>query len=102
MQRGDHALDRVVEQHRADADLHAELEPMAWSWLKNGSYWRTGLPLLLKTVQPLPTQRGSDDRAAVDDAARLGLDLLLDLAAEAVGVGEADLDLELRPAAADR
>ena len=27
--------------------------------VKNGSYWRTGLPLLLKMVQPLPTQRGS-------------------------------------------
>ena len=26
--------------------------------MKNGSYWRTGLPLLLKIVQPLPTQRG--------------------------------------------
>ena len=29
-----------------------------WVSVKNGSYWRTGLPLLLKTVQPLPTQRG--------------------------------------------
>ena len=57
MQRGDDALDRVVEQDGADADLHAELEAMAWR-LKNGSYWRTGLPLLLKMVQPLPTQRG--------------------------------------------
>ena len=28
VQRGDDALDRVVEQHRADADLHAELEAM--------------------------------------------------------------------------
>ena len=26
VQRGDDALDRVVEQHRADADLHVELE----------------------------------------------------------------------------
>ena len=26
--------------------------------LKNGSYWRTGFPLLLKIVQPLPTHRG--------------------------------------------
>ena len=30
----------------------------AGSALKNGSYLRTGLPLLLKIVQPLPTQRG--------------------------------------------
>ena len=28
---------------------------------KNGSYCRTGFPLLLKTVQPLPTQRGSTE-----------------------------------------
>ena len=58
VQRGDDALDRVVEQHRADADLDAELEAVRVA-LKNGSYWRTGLPLLLKMVQPLPTQRGS-------------------------------------------
>ena len=57
----DHALDRVVEQDGAHPDLVAELEVMAWvgSRLKKGSYWRTGLPLLLKIVQPLPTQRGS-------------------------------------------
>ncbi len=84
-----------------------------WVSVKNGSYWRTGLPLLLKTVQPLPTQRGLTSfgvisRLAVrahDDLARgvargngsgLGLDLLLDLAAEAVGVGEADLDPAVR------
>ena len=95
MQRGDDALDRVVEQHRADADAHAELEARAWS-LKNGSYWRTGLPLLLKMVQPLPTQRGLDRPGppSASSGPRLGLDLLLDLAAEAVGVGEAELDLQ--------
>ena len=36
-----------------------------------------------------------DDWPAVDQRPRLGLDLLLDLAAEAVGVGEAVLDLGL-------
>ena len=102
MQRGDDALDRVVEQDRADADLHAELEADGSS-LKNGSYWRTGLPLLLKMVQPLPTQRGLDDRATpFDYRPRLGLDLLLDLAAEAVGVGEADLDFASSGLAAGR
>ena len=35
-----------------------------WESLKKGSYCRTGLPLLLKIVQPLPTQRG----LAVGDA----------------------------------
>ena len=60
MERGDDSLDRVITQNGTDAHLHAELELVALvgSWLKNGSYWRTGLPLLLKMVQPLPTQRG--------------------------------------------
>ena len=58
MQRGDDAFDGIVEQHRADADaVIVELEAVGVA-LKNGSYWRTGLPLLLNTVQPLPTQRG--------------------------------------------
>ena len=57
MQRGDDALDRVVEQHRADADCASPNSKWCVA-LKNGSYWRTGLPLLLKMVQPLPTQRG--------------------------------------------
>ena len=56
VQRRDHPLERVVEQHRAHADADVELERACR--VKNGSYCRTGLPLLLKTVQPLPTQRG--------------------------------------------
>ena len=35
--------------------------------MKNGSYCRTGLPLLLKIVQPLPVQRGSTIGPPVDD-----------------------------------
>ena len=57
VQRRDHALDRVVEQDRADADVRTS-NSKRWVSVKNGSYWRTGLPLLLKIVQPLPTQRG--------------------------------------------
>ena len=63
MQRRDDALERVVEEHG--------LTPMRTSnskrcvSVKNGSYWRTGLPLLLKTVQPLPTQRGADGRRVI-------------------------------------
>ena len=30
-----------------------------WVAVKNGSYCRTGWPLLFRIVQPLPTQRGS-------------------------------------------
>ena len=61
----------------------------------------TGLPLLLKMVQPLPTQRGLTSGSGwlrqtfSTRWARLGLDLLLNLASKAVGVGEADLDLGL-------
>ena len=57
MERRDHAVHRVVEQDRADADVARRARMRACA-LKNGSYCRTGLPLLLKTVQPLPTQRG--------------------------------------------
>ncbi len=83
-----------------------------WVSVKNGSYWRTGLPLLLKTVQPAahPARadivrrhlrlaiRAHDDLPvciAPGHRSRLGLDLLLDLAAEAVGVGEAVLHFGL-------
>jgi hypothetical protein len=86
VQRGDDALGRVVEQHRADADgCTPNSKPCVA--LKKGSYCRTGLPLLLKMVQPLPTQRGLHG-AAFHQRPGLGLDLLLDLAAEAVGVAE--------------
>ena len=64
MQRGNDALDRIVEQDRADADA-ARPNSKRWVALKNGSYWRTGLPLLLKIVQPLPTQRGLTIGAAL-------------------------------------
>ena len=97
---GDHPPDRVVEQHRADADRDVELE--AVGAVKNGSYWRTGLPLLLKIVQPLPTQRGVATvrrPPSVASGPGLGLHLLLDLAPEAVGVGEAVLDLASPPSA---
>ena len=97
MERRDHALDRVVAEDGADSDLHAELElvPFVASWLKNGSYWRTGLPLLLKMVQPLPTQRGLTTGPPSTTGPGLGLNLLLNLAAEAVGVAEGDLELQL-------
>ena len=56
MQRGDDAVRRVIE----DTGLTPATAPNSKSCvtLKNGSYWRTGLPLLLKIVQPLLIQRG--------------------------------------------
>ena len=53
-----------------------------------------GLPLLLKIVQPLPTQRGLTVAPPCDDGTGLSLDLFLNLAAEAIGITHAHLDLE--------
>ena len=112
VQRGDDPLDRIVEQDRADAGVrHLALEFVTMGRLKKGSYWLTGLPLLLNTVQPAADPaRGVSACTALSLASRtsprlifaaghrrlgtrvagFGLDLLLDLAAEAIGVGEAD------------
>ena len=110
MQRGDHALDRVVEQHRADADAHVELEAVGV-----GEEWLVLADRLALVVEDGPAAahparadivrrhlrlaiRADDDLAvciALGHRPGLGLDLLLDLAAEAVGVGEAVLDFGL-------
>ena len=97
MQRGDHALDRVVEQDRAHADRARRTRSGACR-----AEERLVLPDRLALVV--------EDRPATADPARgdvygrlrlialpraerprLGLDLLLDLAAEAIGIAEADL-----------
>ena len=57
VQRGDDPFDGIVEQDRADPYADVELEFGGYR-LKKGSYCLIGLPLLLKIVQPLPTQRG--------------------------------------------
>src|SRR5690348_8403619 len=61
--------------------------------LKNGSYWRTGLPLLLYTFSPVPTQRG----LATGEFERTGLRLNpgLRFPPEAVGIDETELDFAL-------
>ena len=63
--------------------------------LKNGSYSRTGFPLLLKIIQPLPTQRGSKIGLALGEGARARPESFLDLAAEAIGKRKRMLDLRL-------
>ena len=102
MDGGDDALNRVVTQDRADADLHAELElvPLRWELAEERLVLADRLALVVEDGPAAAHPARIDDRAAVDHRSRLGLDLLLDLAAEAVGVAEADLELaSVRPAA---
>ena len=110
VQRGDHALDRVIEQHRADADAHVELEAVgvgeerlvladglalvvedrpAAAHPARADVVRRHLRLAIRAHDDLPVCIAPGHRS------RLGLDLLLDLAAKAVGVGEAELDFGL-------
>ena len=79
MQRRDHAPGRIVEQDGADSACAANSKALVAE--KNGSYCRTGLPLLLKIVQPEPTQRGETTGRHVSGPAA-ACALLLDLAAE--------------------
>ena len=92
VQRGDDALDRVVEQHRADADLHAELEAVGGA--EERLVLADRLALVVEDGPAAADPARVDHRAAFDQRPGLGLDLLLDLAPEAVGVGEAELDLQ--------
>ena len=55
----DEAAERIVVQDRRDAHVDIRLVLEAVGRVKNGSYCLTGLPLLSKTVRPVPTQRGS-------------------------------------------
>ena len=61
VQCGDDAFHWIVELDGTHAHSYTELETVAFLrvvWLKKGSNCRTGLPLLLKTVQPLLIQHG--------------------------------------------
>ena len=122
VQRGDDALDRVVEQHRADAGVgHLALGLVQ----VRGAEERLVLPdrlalvvehraaradpavrrgglhqLALRVADSSPGLRSAASAgvSAPQRIARFGLDLLLDLAPEAVGIGEADLDPDRRRA----
>ena len=108
VQRGDDAPDRVVEEHRADADRDVELEAVRVGEERLVLADRLALvvedgpaaadPARVDVVGVIAAGRPRPRRSrrgVAPGPARLGLDLLLDLAAEAVGVGEADLDLRL-------
>ena len=92
VQRGDDALGRVVEQHRADADRDAELEAVGGA--EERLVLADRLALVVEDGPAAADPARVDHGAAFDQRPGLGLDLLLDLAAEAVGVGEAELDLQ--------
>ena len=107
MQSCDRALGRVVEQHRTDADAHVELEPVGVG--KEGLVLTNRLSLVVehRPAAPHPARsvvrrhhrlaiRAHDDLAVAiphRHRPRLGPDLLLDLATEAVRIGEGDLYL---------
>ena len=92
VQRGDDTLGRVVEQHRADADLHAEFEAMRGA--EEGLVLADRLALVVEDGPAAADPARVDHGAAFYQRPGLGLDLLLDFAAETVGVGEAELDLQ--------
>src|SRR6266404_3948919 len=98
MQGGDDPPDRVVEQGRAHAGLLRELKVVR----------RAEERLVLLDWFPLVVKNGSaaSDPTRIDGSrsrvihvlrARLGLDLSLNLASEAVGVREVVLNLRCRP-----
>ena len=90
MQRRDDAPDRVVEQHRADACGAGELEAVGGA--EERLVLADRLALVVEDGPAAADPARIDVRTARHERARLGLDLLLDLAAEAVGVREAVLD----------
>src|SRR5215208_6606361 len=95
VQSGDDAPDRVVEQHRADADSNTELEAVALfgKLAEEGLVLADGFALVVEDGPAAAHPAWANDRPTFDERPWLGLDLSLDLAAEPVGVGEADLDI---------
>ena len=82
VQRGDHAADRVVEQHGADTGFDAKLERRAVGEKR----------LVLSDRPALVVEDGPATGDPTWVAWRAGLHLLLDLAAQAVETGQAVLD----------
>ena len=93
VQRGNDARDRIVEKNRADANDRGELKIM------RATEERLVLPdRLALVVEDGPATADPswvDCGASFDERTGLCLNLLLDLATEAVGVAEAELRLGL-------
>ena len=95
MDCGDHVLDRVVAEDGADTDLVGELELVRRA--------EEGLVLADRLALVVENGPAAADPARIShwrigiiqvEWPGLGLDLLLDLAAKAIGIAEADLDLQ--------
>src|SRR6266576_706043 len=97
VQRRDDSLHRIIEQHRTDPNLRAELEPMALfgTLAEEGLVLTNWFPFVVEDRPATPNPARVDFRATFDQGARLGLNLLLNLSAESIGVREPDLHLEL-------
>lgn len=109
VQRGDDALSRVVEQYGADADADIELEAVG---IGEEGLVLADRPALVVEDGPAAADPagigvcrrhhrlavGADDHSAICIALRrrpgLGLIFLLELAAEAIRAGKAELDLQ--------
>ena len=112
MQRGDHALNGIVEEHRAHAGAHVgfegggiaeerlELADRLALVVEDGPSAADPARVYVLVRQfrpPVCADNDSPLRIALRTASRLRPHLLLDLAPEAVGVGQAQLDPGLLP-----
>src|SRR3954468_4755830 len=88
MQRRDDAAGRVVEQDRAHANLAAEPEVVGIVEKRFVLPDRFALVVEDRPAGADPARVG--DRTAIDERSRLGGNLVLNLAAEPVGITEAD------------
>ncbi len=90
VQDGDHALRRIVEQYRADADGCAE--PEIVGVVEKRLVPADGVALVVEDRPAAADPSGICRRPSAGEGTRFRLDLFLDLPAEAVGVGDGDLD----------
>src|SRR5919112_1273474 len=95
VQRRDDALERIVEQDGADTDLNTELESVAFlrELAEKRLVLADGFSLVVEDGPAAAYPAQVDVWPAFDQRPRLGLELFLDLAPKAVGVGKADLDI---------
>ena len=97
MHRGHDSFDRVVKEDGADSrTCIAELELMSlWQLAEKRLVLADRLAFVVEDGPAAADPARINDWPFVHDRARLGLDLLLNLATKAVRVAEGDLDLGL-------
>src|SRR5262245_17582346 len=93
MERRNRSRSRVIEDDRADADTHVELEAMsiAEKWL----ILADGIALVVEDRPAAAHPARIDYLPPFDDRPRLGLYLLLNLMSEAIRVREGMLNFSL-------